>query len=566
MAKHVLPVIGEIRVDRIGREDVLRILTPIWASTPDIARKQRNRIRAVLSWCQAHGFIEHNVAGEMINGALPSMPAVKAHYRALPYKDVPIALETIDSSNGAAAAAYLEKATDHKGWPRAGVAVLRGDPVLVGQVADSLGFKHRTTSAVIAWTPEDNPSPSDISDVLDSFERLAWAGLEPDRSAWCAIRHDDEPGGGIHVHILAARVDLETGKSLNIAPPGWQRDFGPWRDYHNIRHGWATPDDPARARAVRLNDHEETINADLSRDGKGKLINPREQLTDILTMQITAGLITNRADILSTLKEYGEITRAGKDYISLKPDGEDKAIRLRGSIYDEHFNTAAYRAADPETDRAGSVDRPSPVSELDTVREKLEAAHQRRAQYNRRKYGSAATRDQGVPDPSLDLPPDSDPPGRARHPERVGYRELSDNQPGANPATTPPNHQGPGTGGNTTRRPGRDPVPGAARGRKKTRRVQSDDRPLGRDPGGVSDDRTRKSYGGEDAGAYRKPDPLGAAIERNQPALERSRRNAKRMRRTLETAWAVFRVVVAEYVTFLKEMDKATRRLHDIWR
>ena len=104
MAKHVLPVIGDLRVDRIGREDVLRILTPIWTSTPDIARKQRNRIKAVLAWCQAHGLIEHNVAGEMINGALPSMPAVKAHYRALPYKDVPIALETIDASNASLAA------------------------------------------------------------------------------------------------------------------------------------------------------------------------------------------------------------------------------------------------------------------------------------------------------------------------------------------------------------------------------------------------------------------------------------------------------------------------------
>ena len=103
MKKHVLPVIGEKRVDRIGREDVLHILTPIWTSTPDIARKQRNRIKAVLSWCQAHGLIEHNVAGEVINGALPTMPAVKAHYRALPYKDVPIALETIDASNASLA-------------------------------------------------------------------------------------------------------------------------------------------------------------------------------------------------------------------------------------------------------------------------------------------------------------------------------------------------------------------------------------------------------------------------------------------------------------------------------
>ena len=106
MNKHVLPIIGELRVDRIGREDVLRILTPLWTSKPEVARKQRNRIRAVLSWCQAHGFIEHNVAGEMIDGALPTMPAVKKHFRALPYRDVPAALETVETS-GASLAAKL---------------------------------------------------------------------------------------------------------------------------------------------------------------------------------------------------------------------------------------------------------------------------------------------------------------------------------------------------------------------------------------------------------------------------------------------------------------------------
>ena len=104
MKKHVLPKIGELRVDKIGREHVLRVLTPIWTTKPEVARKQRNRIKTVLSWCQALGFIEHNVAGEMIDGALPAMPAVKEHYRALPYQEVPAALETIDTSNASLAA------------------------------------------------------------------------------------------------------------------------------------------------------------------------------------------------------------------------------------------------------------------------------------------------------------------------------------------------------------------------------------------------------------------------------------------------------------------------------
>ena len=88
LEKRALPVIGTMRVDRITREDVLRILTPIWTKHPEVARKLRQRIRAVLAWGQAHGYVEHNAAGEGIDGALPAMPKQKRHYRALPYREV----------------------------------------------------------------------------------------------------------------------------------------------------------------------------------------------------------------------------------------------------------------------------------------------------------------------------------------------------------------------------------------------------------------------------------------------------------------------------------------------
>ena len=104
MAKRVLQVLGGMRVDTIGREDMLRILTPIWTTRPEIARKLRSRIRAVLAWAQAHGHVEHNVAGEAIDGALPSMPAVKAHFRALPHQAAGEALETIDTSRASVSA------------------------------------------------------------------------------------------------------------------------------------------------------------------------------------------------------------------------------------------------------------------------------------------------------------------------------------------------------------------------------------------------------------------------------------------------------------------------------
>ena len=58
------------------------------------AHRLQQRKRAVLRWCWAHGYVEQNVAGEGIEGALPAMPAVKAHFRALPYQEVAAALNS----------------------------------------------------------------------------------------------------------------------------------------------------------------------------------------------------------------------------------------------------------------------------------------------------------------------------------------------------------------------------------------------------------------------------------------------------------------------------------------
>ena len=52
----------------------------------------------------AHGFMESNPAGEAIDGALPPMPKVKAHFRALPYQEVKSALDTVAASQASMSA------------------------------------------------------------------------------------------------------------------------------------------------------------------------------------------------------------------------------------------------------------------------------------------------------------------------------------------------------------------------------------------------------------------------------------------------------------------------------
>lgn len=270
---------------------------------------------------------------------------------------------------------YLLSDRDHQGKERESVTVLRGNPKLVAEVVDSLSFKNRYSSGVIAWSPTDCPSKDEIEDVLNDVERLAFAGLELDRHCWAAIQHNDHDGS-VHVHFIAARVDLRTGKSLNISPPGWQGDFDPLRDYHNYAHGWARPDDPQRARLYQPG-HQSFL----------KQGNPKEAITNYLFECIAAGVVKDRADIKAKLSEVGEITREGADYISIKPTGFSKAVRLKGGIYSAEFNTRTAASTDQEITRGSREDNDYSRERAREAKERLEQAVAKRAGYNLGRYG-----------------------------------------------------------------------------------------------------------------------------------------------------------------------------------
>ena len=104
MERHAVPTLGSMAIDRIDGADVLVGLQPIWTTRTETARRIRQRLRSIFAWSMAHGQRTDNPAGEVIDAALPAQPAVKQHFRALPYQDVPDALATIDGSTAGPAA------------------------------------------------------------------------------------------------------------------------------------------------------------------------------------------------------------------------------------------------------------------------------------------------------------------------------------------------------------------------------------------------------------------------------------------------------------------------------
>ena len=148
--------------------------------------------------------------------------------------------------SGQKAAAYLlrERADEE-------VIVRRGHPTFFADLVDSLEYKNPYSSAVIAFSPEDQPTEEQIEEVIESFKLTAWAGLDDQDFCILVVEHRKKDGKGTHLHFLIARHHISRGIHYNPAPPGWQKRYDLLRDFLNSKYGWARPDDPKRARKVQ---------------------------------------------------------------------------------------------------------------------------------------------------------------------------------------------------------------------------------------------------------------------------------------------------------------------------
>ena len=293
------------------------------------------------------------------------------------------------TGSAAAAAAYLLAEWDAAGTRRAAVEVLRGDPHEVAAVADDLPFKHRYTSGLMAWSPEDAPTRAELERVVDEFEETAWTGLERDRYVWAVILHRDHDGG-VHLHIFAARCDLATGRSLNIAPPGWQKTFDPLRDALNFEHGWSRPDDPARARPTRPAPYRAYLDAETLRAGWEVEPNPRELIGQHLMTRVAAGTVTDRAGVVAALEELDlEVTRQGEHYVTARHPETGDRWRLKGTLYERDFDRERFvrqQAPEPSGDRE-PADRGDAAARAAEAWQDVEEQRGQRAKYHQARYG-----------------------------------------------------------------------------------------------------------------------------------------------------------------------------------
>jgi hypothetical protein len=212
---------------------------------------------------------------------------------------------------------------------------------------------------------------------------VAFAGLEPDRYSILWVRH--RHAGHHELHFVTPRMELVSGKSLNIHPPGRVSKalFDTFRSQINAEYGLADPADPARARDVSLPNYIAKLQADASRKGKALDADIREAITFYVRREVEAGRIQDQAGLVRYLKNAGyEITREGKNYIIILHPETKKRLRLKGGLYSRNGFNARETVA-PGV-RYGIPD-PQRAAALAAQLEPMVAA---RARFHQRRYGA----------------------------------------------------------------------------------------------------------------------------------------------------------------------------------
>ncbi len=96
--------------------------------------------------------------------------------------------------------------------------IVRGNPEITKQLIDGLDFKYKYNSGVLSFAIEDAPTEQQQQALIDSFEEYAFAGIERENYNTLWVRHTHTGSDRVELHFVTPKVELETGKSLNIAP------------------------------------------------------------------------------------------------------------------------------------------------------------------------------------------------------------------------------------------------------------------------------------------------------------------------------------------------------------
>ncbi len=206
--------------------------------------------------------------------------------------------------------------------------VLKGDANLTKSLLLSLTQKHKACVGCLSFE-EPNIDESLKYELMESFENALLTQEMQGRYNILWVEHTDK--GRLELNFVIPKIDLEKQKAFN---PYYHKvdlkRIDTWKDCINLKHNFTNPKDIEK---------QQISNYHNTKTPQGKAIFKNyKELDNYLYNAVTQGLLNSRAEIIELLQASNyEITRQGKDYISVKLPNQQKAKRLKGIIYDERF-------------------------------------------------------------------------------------------------------------------------------------------------------------------------------------------------------------------------------------
>ncbi|WP_331273751.1 relaxase/mobilization nuclease domain-containing protein [Helicobacter pylori] len=209
--------------------------------------------------------------------------------------------------------------------------VLKGDANLTKSLLLSLTQKHKACVGCLSFE-ESNTNESLKYELMESFENALLTQEMQGRYNILWVEHTDK--GRLELNFVIPRIDLITQKAFT--PYYHSADITRidlWKDCINLKHNFTNPKDLEK---------QHNIQQHQTKNPKNKELLATYEKLDKLIRDNLGKLFNSRDDIINFLKSNQcEVTRQGKDYISVKLPNEPKAKRLKGFYYHETFRTIA---------------------------------------------------------------------------------------------------------------------------------------------------------------------------------------------------------------------------------
>ncbi|WP_187855752.1 relaxase/mobilization nuclease domain-containing protein [Helicobacter pylori] len=320
--------------------------------------------------------------------------------------------------------------------------VLKGDANLTKSLLLSLTQKHKACVGCLSFE-ESNINESLKYELMESFENALLTESMQNRYNILWVEHTDK--GRLELNFVIPKIDLGRQKAFN---PYYHKvdlkRIDTWKDCINLKHVFTNPKDLEKQHNIQQHQTKNPQNKEL--------LATYEKL-DKLIQDNLGKLFNSRDDIINFLKDNQcEVTRQGKDYISVKLPNQQKAKRLKGFYYHETFRTIAdireqlSEARQRESQRERSNSHTTNDNHAELLRE-LENKLHRHIEYKQQYYKKlhqSTSKDPREPKEQLPKIRDSQQRTQQNHAnETTRARETNPQEPSQEILTNAPNfHHG----------------------------------------------------------------------------------------------------------------------------